>query len=476
MSLKDRLKTTQKTPVKVEVEKQPQYFNTNDESNSFETLGVIDTLLIDEELNSVFVSGAKNVYLNKKGKIHKSTSTFRDNVQLENILKKAALAEGIEPIGENACFKFNHKIGVNVVATLPPLSNVATMFVKCYKDKHATFQTLQEEHSISKEIALVLEALCTIKKNILIVGEENTLKTTLLSALAKKIPTNNRTIIIDNEKELKIDFPNYTSYNFSNFKNNSMFDKLFKSIFLSNPDKIFVNDDEGNVILDALAYLNEGYKGFIATYKAKDEQDAIEKISKEYTSYDEKISKEEAKAMVLNSFDIIVCAKRDEIGRRKVSAISQINLLSQQEIVEQIFSLDYLQEHKSTGVVPIFYEDIKNNSLPIGDNIFDGNYKHTYYKGYNKDLTSQFGKKSPNIDILKKFKKELPMQEEVTEKEEENVQEKEIELLTGDDLMQKAQEKFNELKKNAQLQEEFNEAVEEFAQEENINEQQGENL
>ena len=474
MSLKDRLNTTQKQQTaKPEQEKQPQYFNSNEDANNFDTLGIIDTLLIDDELNSVFVSGAKNIYVNKRGKVHKSTTTYRDNVQLENILKKAAIAEGIEPIGENACFKFNHKLGINVTATLPPMSNVATMFIKCYKDKHANLQALQEEHSVSKEISLVLEALCTIKKNILIIGEKNTLKTTLLSALAKKMPTNNRAFLVDNEKEIKIDFPNYTSYNFINL-NEETCDRLFASMVLSSPDKIFINDDSIKILPIALKYMQKGYRGVITALEATNIDEAIEKSIKASLKNDSTITKEQARAMFLSAFDIIIKVKRDEIGRRQIASISQINLMAQDEFVEEIFTIDALQEHKSTGIIPIFFEDIKNNSLPIADNVFDSNYKHTYYKGYSKESINQYSKKSANIDILKKFKKELPMQEENEMQENASKQNDVIENnpsnLADGDLMQKAQEKFNELKKNAQLQEEFDEAVENFAKEETHNE------
>ena len=101
------------------------------------------------------------------------------------------------------------------------------------------------------------------------------------------------------------------------------------------------------------------------------------------------------------------------------------------------------------------------------ESCFNLEYKHTYHK--NPEADSQYAKKSANIDILKKFKKELPtpkteeiqeIQEvqETTTKEEEPVSVQ----LTQEELMQKAQEKFDELKKNAQMQGEFELRVQDF--------------
>ena len=465
MSLKDRLNTVQKQQIKeTKKEEQPKYYKTEQEAQ-LDTLGAIDTLLANDDLNSIFVSGAKNIYLERKGKIHKSTSTFRDNVQLENLIKKIAQNEGIELNEQVPFFKFNYKTGVNVLATLPPLSNIATLYIKCYKDKHATIQTLQIEHSISKEIALILEALCAIRKNILIIGAKNSLKTTLLSALAKKIPTNNRAIIVDSENEFKINASNYTNYDFSKIEDLKTMNLLLNSIISSNPDKLLINTENENLVYTAIKNIKSNYRGLILTLCANNSNEAIEKLSQILTL--EGLSKQEAKTILLDNFDIIIETKKDEIGRRKISSIQEINLLND-DYIKDIFTLDYSQQHKSQGIIPLFYEDIKNNSLPIGDNIFSEEYKHTYHKGI--DIDAQFAKKGTNIDILKKFKKDLPTpnDENIEDLKEETPKQEEIEKeINEEELMQKAQEKFDELKKNVQMQGDFEIKLEDIQESQN---------
>ena len=463
MSLKDRLNTVQKQQIKeTKKEEQPKYYKTEQEAQ-LDTLGAIDTLLANDDLNSIFVSGAKNIYLERREKTTKSTSTFRDNVQLENLIKKIAQNEGVELDEQAPFFKFNYKTGVNVLATLPPLSNVASLFIKCYKDKHATIQTLQIEHSISKEIALILEAFCAIKKNILIIGSKNTLKTTLLSALAKKIPTNNRAIIIDSENEFKITSQNCTNYDFSKIDNPKTMDLILSSIVNSNPDKLLINTENEDLINKTIEKINSQYKGLILTLCANNSDEAIKKLSQILMNNSNNLALHEAKAIILSNFDIIIEAQKDELGRRKISSIKEINLSKEDEFIQDIFTLDYLKQHKSQGITPLFYEDIKNNSLPIGDNIFNIEYKHTYHKGI--DIDAQFAKKGTNIDILKKFKKDLPTpNDENIETEEQEEIKKEID---EEELMQKAQEKFDELKKNAQMQGDFEIKLEDIQESQN---------
>lgn len=468
MSLKDRLNTPQKQaiPTTSKKEEQPKYYNTNTEAQ-INSLGILDTLLADDDLNSIFVSGAKNIYLEKRGKITKSTSTFRDNIQLENTIKKLAQNIGIELNEENSFIQFNHELGVNVIATLPPLSNVATLFIKNYKDKHANMQTLQNEHSISKEIALILEAFCAIKKNILIIGEKNTLKTTLLSSLAKKIPNNNRAIIIDSENEFKITSQNHTNYDFSNMTDKKIASTLIDSIISSNPDKLFINTKNDFIMATITKKIKTNYKGLIMTLEASNPQEAIKILSQLLTENNLQLDPIEAKKLVLNAFDIIITASKDELGRRKISTISEINLTDENDYIKDLFNTNYAQLHQSLGYTPLFCKDIKENSLPISDNIFSQEYKHTYNKNLSTD--SQYLKKNTNIDILKKFKKELPTSEtEILEKtydetsQENSSNEPSPEALTQEELMQKAQEKFDELKKNAQMQGEFELRVQDF--------------
>lgn len=465
MSLKDRLNTAQKpTPVQAAIEQQkeqPKYYATEKEAQ-VDNLGILDTLLADDEINNIFVSGAKNIFINKKGKARKSTSTFRDNVQLINILKKIAQNQGVTLDEKSSFLKFNYALGINATATLPPLSNVATLFIKCYKDKHATLQILQEELSISKEIALILEALCSINKNILIIGETNTLKTTLLSALAKKVPNNNRAVIIDNENEVIINNQNYTNYNFS-LVDNIMQKNIIDFAVDSLADKIIVNSNCEKLYSDIIQKC-VNHKGFIATLNAHNPQDALDKSIEILQKNISNLTLQKARGLFLNAFDVIITTAKDELGRRKISLVSEINLLSENNIIQDIFVCDYSNQHKSTGAIPLFYEDIKTNSLPIGDNIFDISYKHTYHKNIDIEAMAQLGKKSANIDILKKFKKNLPTQEENEFEKVEETQENEVQNveLNEQELAKKVQEKFEEMKNSIQSDDEFKINLEEI--------------
>ena len=460
MSLKDRLKSTANNQNVIAQEikqQQPKYYESNEAANKIGSLGAIDTLFIDDELNSIYISGAKNVYVERKGKSYKSTTNYRDNVQLENLIKKYAQNIGKE-INENTPhIKFNHAQGINVSATLPPLSNVPTMFIKCYKDKHATMQILQEEQSISKELALVLEILSAIKCNIIIAGEKNTLKTTLLSAMAKKVPTNNRGIVVDSYSEFDIQNSNFTNFNFEILENKETKIDILNTIINSNPDKLFVNDLDENILSFLAKKCSNNFKGLAVTIEACNPLNAIEKITQSVLSENPYINYEIAKEMTYRAFELIIFTTRDELGKRKITSISELNIDKDGNcVLNDIFNLNHFGEYQATGFTPKFFEIAKLNSMPISSNVFETDYRHTFHQSYKNDALSQFTKRPSNIDILKKFKKDLPTQNSQEEKQIENeiaqnIEEKEANLeAKQDEIMQKAQEKFEELCLNSE--------------------------
>lgn len=427
MSLKDRLAS--KTPLflkdKVELGQKKEL--DLPKVDSITTFGAIDTLLIDEDLNSIYVNGAKSVYVERNGKINKSTKVYRDNVQLENIARKIISDYQLNfKNEEELSFSFNYKEGVNFTLTIPPLTNNVTISVKCYNDKFATLQTLEEEKIVSKELSLALEAIANLKNNIIITGERNSLKTTTLSALAKKAPANFRNVLIDFACELKNKASNFTSYNFSKIEDLKTREKVLSNIFNSNPDKIFVNDCPDNLLPFFIEKIKDGFKGLVLTIKAKEEIQALDKIVRVLLKNDLSIDKEEAKDMVYESFDLILSTKLSEVSsKRYISCLSQIR----NKLVENIFAQNDIQEHISCNLVPEFYEEAKVSSLPLNANIFSREYKHTYFQ--TQVVVTPH--KSTTIEILKKFRADLAAeaqkvkensQEEIEEAKQEQIEEK----------------------------------------------------
>lgn len=403
MSLKDRLNTvntqnTKTTPIVKKETEEPRYYESDMIAKQI-SLGVIDEILIDDEIDSIYVNGAKNIFVEKRGIIHKSQKSFRDNVQLLNLIKKTAKESGILIDEKNPVATFSYSAGTRITVTIPPISSSVSMIIKTYKDKFSNLQLMQEQGIISKETALTLEVISGLKNNIIIAGEKNSLKTTFLSALAKKAPEQNaKNIFVDYNSELTIEGDNYTSYNFSKVKQKDE-TLLLDAIISAKADRLIVNQDDETIIPYLINKIQEGYCGIITTLTAKSKLEALDKLTcillkeKPYLTY------EKAKEIIYSSFDFIIFTKNDKTGRR-LESLSQIN----DNKVEDIFYLNQFREYVSGGIIPEFFEKTRSQS-PINASIFDRSYKHTQNKtGF--ELKDEM--RNPNPEFLKKFaKKEI---------------------------------------------------------------------
>ncbi len=451
MSLKDRLNTSNKNSIQDEQE--PRYYESDIIAKQI-TLGVLDEILIDSDINAIYVNDSKNIYIQKRGIVYKSSKSFRDNVQLLNMIKKNAKDTGLELSENNPYITFMHKPGIKVSATIPPLSSNVCVYVKCYQDKFASLQAIEEQNIISKETSLVLEVLLGLKNNIIIAGETCSLKTTFLAALAKKASSkNSRNILIDYSEELKVNSSNFSNYDFSILNKNAQFD-LLNVLTSSNFDRLLINDAPADIISYLIKKIQDGFEGLIVNIKAKDKKEAINKLTHILLKDCPYLSFDKAKEIVCNSFNILLFTKSDKEGKR-LDTLSQIR----NNVIEDIFFSKFKEFH-STGTIPEFYQQIKSIS-PLNANIFDRDYKHTLFKlesfsleAYNKTKKESF-EQAPVEKTDESEPKTTPDEVSIDEMEidETNMEIEEQKTSDESELIKKARDKFSEIKKNAKLQE-----------------------
>ncbi len=393
MSLIDRFnkKTQQHSPNIEQIKElvsQPNYYNSDEEALNANTLGTIDNILADDEINTIFVNGARNIYIEKRGKVVKSRSSFRDDIQLENIINKY-LNHCTLDIENQQYFEINHDKGINLLITIPPLSKKITISVKYYNDKFADIKILRENQVVSKEIALILSTLVSINVNILITGAKKTLKTTILSAMSKTLSDIQRGVLIDYLNEIDVEKNLCAYFDFSILKNEEKEKHLLEQLSYTKPNKIFINSPK-DYILEDIFRLASKTKGIITTLDAKNFEQAKETIKD------------------INSFDIIIECEKAENETGKIASISQIT----NGIKEEIFALNQERELVSTGLIPRFFEKIKD--VNINQNIFDKEYIHTYQRIPLPDTNTAIEEepaKKINPEVLKKFKKDFPAEE-----------------------------------------------------------------
>lgn len=90
--------------------------------SSIRGLGVLDSIIKDDDITEVMINGPKDIFIEKAGKLSKLNQTFDDEKQLEDIIQKIVGQAGREVNQANPIVDTRLPDGSRVNVVLPPIS------------------------------------------------------------------------------------------------------------------------------------------------------------------------------------------------------------------------------------------------------------------------------------------------------------------------------------------------------------------
>lgn len=210
--------------------------------------------------------------------------------------------------------------GSRFEALLPPLVKAPVFAIRKHLPISLTLEQLVENQMLNlKEYEFVKQALVD-GKSILVSGATGCGKTTFINSLINELfiqNSNMRVIILEDTKELCVNFENSISLLASNQEQMSL---LLKSSLRLRPDKIIVGEIRGSEALDLIDALSTGHKGGLATIHAGDPNQALVRLSMLISR--NKNAPRFIEPCVAGAVDVVIQLKRDEI--RHVSEICTV--------------------------------------------------------------------------------------------------------------------------------------------------------
>ena len=196
------------TEDRVELNKLEEAALAADLSDDMIGLGPLEPFLDDDEITDILANGPFDVYVERRGKLEKTTARFRDAAHLVNITQRIATAVGrrIDEASPMVDARLADGSRVNIV--LPPLVlNGGTISIRKFPKKPLTLDTMVRQQNLSREMARVLQIAARTRLNILISGGTGSGKTTLLNAVSQYIDRDERVITIEDAVELRLQQP-----------------------------------------------------------------------------------------------------------------------------------------------------------------------------------------------------------------------------------------------------------------------------
>ncbi len=292
-------------------------------------LGPLEPFLDDDEITDILANGPFDVYVERRGKLEKTTARFRDAIHLVNIAQRIASAIGrrIDEASPMVDARLADGSRVNIV--LPPLVlNGGTISIRKFPREPLTLETMVKQDNLSPEMARVLQIAARSRLNILISGGTGSGKTTLLNAVSQYIDRNERVITIEDAVELRLQQahvvqmetrpPNIEGVGHVPQR------ELVRNALRMRPDRIIVGEVRGPEAFDMLQAMNTGHDGSMSTIHANSPRDALYRLENMVMMANLSIPLRAIRMHVASALNLIVHIERMRDGIRRVQSITEI--------------------------------------------------------------------------------------------------------------------------------------------------------
>lgn len=347
-------------------------------------LGPLEPFLADPTVTEIMVNGPKNIYVERFGKIERTTATFESEEHLMRIIERI-----IAPLGRRIDESVPYQDarlpdGSRVNAIIPPLSLIGPVLTirKFYKIP-LTAEKLIELGSITPEVVEFLKACVRAKLNIVVSGGTGTGKTTLLNVLSAFIPNDERIITIENAAELQLQQEHVVPLesrppNIEGRGEVTIRDLVINALRMR-PDRIIVGECRGPEAFDMLQAMNTGHEGSMTTIHANSPRDALARLENMILMAGMDLPHRAIREQIASALDLIVQLERLRDGTRRVVSVSAIEGMEGDVItMSEIFKFEIagiengkvIGRLRPTGIRPKFMEKIEAAGIHLPPAIF----------------------------------------------------------------------------------------------------------
>jgi len=196
-----------------------------------------------------------------------------------------------------------------------------------FNARHFEIEDLIEGGTLDRPLANRLEDYILRRQNILIAGATSCGKTTLLSALGKFIPPDERILLIEDTAEIQLTQTNLVRFEAQQAQNGvpavSIRD-LLKASLRHRPDRILLGEIRGGEAFDLLQLLNTGHDGTLSTIHASSAKQGLARFTSCVLQSGVELPYGSIKTAIADSLNVVIQIERRP-GRRFISEVLEIN-------------------------------------------------------------------------------------------------------------------------------------------------------
>jgi len=300
--------------------------------HGFETilpfLRPIEHLILDKSVSEVMVNGSDRVFIERDGFVEQVPGISLGERSLKVAVKNIARRLGDDISESKPILDSRLPDGSRVAAVIPPCSlSGVTLTIRKFNSRHFEIEDLIRSGTLNRALANRLEDYLLQRRNLLISGGTGSGKTSLLTALGKFIPADERILLIEDTAEIQLAHENMVRFEARREQNGmpavSIRD-LLKAALRHRPDRILLGEIRSGEAFDLLQLLNTGHSGTISTIHASSAKQGLSRFASCVLQSGVEIPYRAIKTNIADSLNVVVQIERRP-GRRFISEVLEIN-------------------------------------------------------------------------------------------------------------------------------------------------------
>jgi pilus assembly protein CpaF len=348
-------------------------------------LGPLEPLLEDPTISDILVTTPRLVYIERKGKLQRTSVQFKDNAHLLRIIEKIVSQVGRRIDESSPMVDARLPDGSRVNAVIPPVSvDGPLLSIRRFGRVPLQASEMVKALSLTQGMLDLLQACVKARLNILITGGTGAGKTTFLNMLSGYIPETERIVTIEDAAELQLRQthvarmetrpPNIEGQGHIKIR------QLVINALRMRPDRIIVGEVRGEEALDMLQAMNTGHDGSLTTLHANSPRDAIGRLEVMVGMANANMGARAIRQQVSSAVDLFVHIARLSDGTRRVTQMTEcVGMEGDQVTTQDIFvfekvglteNLRVMGRFRPTGVRPKFYERLRASGLQLPQDMF----------------------------------------------------------------------------------------------------------
>ncbi len=313
-------------------------------------LGPLEPLLADEVITEIMVNGPKNIYIERAGKIERTSASFENDEHCMRIIDRIVAPLGRRIDESSPMVDARLPDGSRVNAVIPPISLVGpTLTIRKFAKTPLTIQDLINFGTITPEAVEFLRACVVARINIVISGGTGSGKTTTLNVLSGFIPNDERIVTIENAAELQLRQEHVVTLesrppNIEGRGEITIRDLVINSLRMR-PDRIVVGECRGQEALDMLQAMNTGHDGSLTTAHSNSPRDTLARMETMVLMAGMDLPVRAIREQIASAIQLVVHQERLRDGTRKVVSITEI-----QGMEGDIITMSEIYTFEQTGI------------------------------------------------------------------------------------------------------------------------------